>query len=602
MIPHSLNIHLPVWYNVRSIKEFMSYINEINESFDFLGFNPRGNQVQQIDQIVRAMLDDNARHVILSAPTGTGKSLIGAVVGETVHRIKKPNQQEGATFLLSATNVLLHQYMETFEPVNKKDRTNFCLLKGASNYSCEALSSDTEPQTAESCSMILFKLNGMDDIISKYCSSCEFQQNRAMRDKSRHLITNYSYYFTDRLSAQKFMPRTVCVFDEAHLINDLYTEHCAIHFSEKRLLVIAQEVSDNLKLGNAQIFKDLKTIGTHLSSGKIMGETYRDYIAILAEIYTDIYEAASNEAERSIRTPAKYLKLNKMAMKYIGLQNKILDFLEHEYAHSFEYKEKDTKTGQGDHEVFIKPIFVSEKFETLVNADHNLIMSATISERFAKRTLTLDPKERVQYIKLDPQFPKENKKVIFFNAANLNYNTMKDPEVVKKLSNNAAIIAKHHTDKGERGIVLAPSFVLVESIAGVLRRTLGKDVKIFEHLRGEKLADWIQAFKAYDKGPAVFLTPSGFEGLDLAGDLSRFQIISKVPFGSLGDKRIKYIADAFPDIYGELALMKIVQGAGRSVRSADDYATTYILDAAGARLWKNNPWADEFESSFKTNL
>ncbi|WP_407305329.1 helicase C-terminal domain-containing protein, partial [Acinetobacter sp.] len=159
----------------------------------------------------------------------------------------------------------------------------------------------------------------------------------------------------------------------------------------------------------------------------------------------------------------------------------------------------------------------------------------------------------------------------------------------------------HHTKLGERGIVLAPSFAVVESLAETLRMMKG-GYKVFEHVRGEKLAELLEQFKAYSGGPAVLLTPSGFEGLDLPGSLSRYTIIVKAPYASLGDKRIKVILETYPMIYAEAALMKIVQGAGRSVRSQDDYATTYILDTAAQKLWRNNEWADEFEVSYSSEL
>ena len=87
-----------------------------------------------------------------------------------------------------------------------------------------------------------------------------------------------------------------------------------------------------------------------------------------------------------------------------------------------------------------------------------------------------------------------------------------------------------------------------------------------------------------------------YEGIDLSGDLSRFQVMVKAPFPSLGDKRIKFIADTHSEMYSIMTIMKIVQGAGRSVRSEDDYAVTYILDKNAERLFgsKENLWKDEF--------
>lgn len=583
----------------------MSYTSQILDAFERLKFSPRDKQLSHVERIVGAMLDDNARHVILSAPTGTGKSIIGAVVAEVVHTIKRPHETANASFLLTATNVLGQQYFDTFSNPDDPWDTTFRFIKGARNYECSALSTEEEPQTAENCAIRLFQKTGMEQIINEHCSKCEFQINRQLRERSRHLITNYSYYFTDRMANELLAHRTICVFDEAHLLNDLYTEHLAIYFSEKGLTNCAAEVSDNLSLGNTDIFKQLKMVANHLANGKITDDTYMSYVRILADIYIDIAEMANLEAERNIRNHTKFLKLTKLVKKYNGLGAKILDLLEHEFPHVFEFKEKNPKTGQNDNEASIKPIFVSDMFEKLCNADHNLLMSATISEQYAKRTLTMEPADRIAHIRLEPQFPRENKKVIFFKPMSLNYTSMKDPETVKKLCAHTFQIVEHHTALGERGIILAPSFNIVESIAGTLRNMFNrKDLKIYEHVRGEKLVDWLEAFKQHKDGPAVFLTPSGFEGLDLPGDLSRYQIITKAPFGSLGDRRIKVIMDTYPDIYALTALMKITQGAGRSVRSSSDYATTYMLDQGIQRLWtaKNNEWKDEFQTSFKSSL
>jgi Rad3-related DNA helicase len=82
--------------------------------------------------------------------------------------------------------------------------------------------------------------------------------------------------------------------------------------------------------------------------------------------------------------------------------------------------------------------------------------------------------------------------------------------------------------------------------------------------------------------------------------MSRFQVLVKAPFPSLGDKRMKFILDKHNSIYSLIALMKLVQGAGRSVRSIDDHAVTYVLDKNAERLWtsKANIWKDEFSQSF----
>jgi len=578
----------------------MSYQKQIEEAFSKFGFTPRDNQVNHVSRICEAFLEEEAKNVVLSAPTGTGKSIIGTVAAEVIHSIKNPATRENASFLLSATNVLLDQYHQTF--AEKAGDNTFLLLKGAANYECSALSTDDEPQTAENCAITLFRKNGMQNFIDTYCNSCEYAKARALKATSRHLITNYAFYFIDRMYAQAPLPRrTVAVFDEAHLLNDLFTDHNAIYISEKRLAQCADEVNDNLSLGNTDIFRDLKVMRDALIKGQITEQNYSTWLKQLLEVYNLISETAKSNADRNIRNASKYLKLQKLAKKYYNFGCKIDDLFTFQYPHVFEYKKKDPSARQSENEIHVKPIFIGDMFEVLDNAEHNLLMSATISEQFAKRTMTLPGKTK--HIRLDPQFLPENKKVIFYKPQSLNYRSMQETETVTKLSRTVTEIVKHHTEKEERGIILTPSFVVTETVCASLRKEKG-NFKIFEHVRGEKLATILADFKQHSKGPAVLVTPSGFEGIDLPGDLSRFQVLVKMPYASLGDKRIQTILDNFPDIYQLQALMKVVQGAGRSVRSQEDWATTYILDSAVQRVWtaKTNEWSNEFQTLFKSSL
>jgi Rad3-related DNA helicase len=578
----------------------MKYKEQILQAYNRLDFKPRGRQAEDIDQILTTFLDDGFQTIVLSAPTGTGKSIIGAVAAEALHMIKQPGAEAGASFLLVPTNVLSEQYHKTFQENRDPLDTRFRMIKGAGNFQCAALSTPEEPQTAESCALRLFNKEGLHSMIDTYCSPCEFALQKRMRDRARHLITNYSYYFIDRMYMEVLAKRTLCVFDEAHLLNDLFTEHNAIYFSDSRLKKMAEEIQEAMTLGHTTVFKILKSVKQDLNAGKINEGTYMQYLEQLADVYGQVTEAAQEAADREIRNPKQYLKLSRLAKKYFGLGCKIGDLMTYEYPHAFEYKEKDARKKQEEDEISVKPIFVGDMFEQLVNAEYNLLMSATLSEQYARRTLTL---ENAKHIRLAPSFPRENKKIVFYKPQNLNYNSLKEEKTVKQLQATCYEIVKHHIDKGERGIVLAPSFALTEGVAQALQGAR-LQAQIFEHRRGEKLAEILGHFKRHTAGPAVLITPSGFEGLDLAGDMSRFQIILKCPFGSLAEARMKHILKVYPDVYSLLSLMKVVQGAGRSVRGPEDWATTYCLDTNIQRVFtsKSNEWLDEFSVNFSSLL
>jgi Rad3-related DNA helicase len=103
-----------------------------------------------------------------------------------------------------------------------------------------------------------------------------------------------------------------------------------------------------------------------------------------------------------------------------------------------------------------------------------------------------------------------------------------------------------------------------------------------------------------DPSPTVLLSPSMQEGVDLKDDLSRFQVICKVPYPYLGDKLVKKRMHKWSWWYPLQTAKVIVQSVGRSVRSDTDTAITYILDADWERFWSKNK--DIFPKGFKETL
>ena len=78
------------------------------------------------------------------------------------------------------------------------------------------------------------------------------------------------------------------------------------------------------------------------------------------------------------------------------------------------------------------------------------------------------------------------------------------------------------------------------------------------------------------------------EGVDLKGESSRFQIICKIPYPYLGDKLVKKRMNKWQWWYPLQTAKTIVQSVGRSIRSNDDHAVTYILDAGWDYFWSKN--------------
>ena len=79
-------------------------------------------------------------------------------------------------------------------------------------------------------------------------------------------------------------------------------------------------------------------------------------------------------------------------------------------------------------------------------------------------------------------------------------------------------------------------------------------------------------------GNRVLISPSMTTGVDLPGDLLRFQIIAKLPIPYLGDPRVAQRRRENKAIENAEISSTLIQMYGRGMRTAQDWAVTYILD------------------------
>lgn len=96
------------------------------------------------------------------------------------------------------------------------------------------------------------------------------------------------------------------------------------------------------------------------------------------------------------------------------------------------------------------------------------------------------------------------------------------------------------------------------------------------HDSGEQ-APAVQRFKD-SRPPAIFISPSATTGLDFPYSTCEYQIIAKVPFPDLRSKILKARAKKDTEYPFYLAMLDVVQAAGRGMRAADDQCETFIVD------------------------
>jgi len=83
---------------------------------------------------------------------------------------------------------------------------------------------------------------------------------------------------------------------------------------------------------------------------------------------------------------------------------------------------------------------------------------------------------------------------------------------------------------------------------------------------------------------AILVASGMYEGIDLVGDLGRFQIIAKIPWASLGNPAMKHLSVLDPDYYLWDCMKTTIQACGRICRTPEDFGASYILDSSFRRL------------------
>jgi len=203
-------------------------------------------------------------------------------------------------------------------------------------------------------------------------------------------------------------------------------------------------------------------------------------------------------------------------------------------------------------------------------------MSATIDKSSFCENIGLE-KDDVAFVDTEKSpFPIENRTIDLLNIRRLSYGST-DEDEIEVIKTIDRILDDH---SNERGLILTSSIPRCQKILRYLSPKNTRRVRICHSRNNDgKSQDDVISEHASDP-TGVLLSSSLWEGVDLKDNLSRFQIIAKVPYPNYTEKRTRAKMNKFPLWYTSQTLTKILQGFGRSIRSDDDWAKTYVLDTA----------------------
>ena len=506
----------------------------------------RQKQEKALDFIYR-MIAKGIKDIVIAAPTGTGKSAIGAAIGFWASQKTMPLNGNQGAYYLCTQKLLQDQLEEDIQryPVMLQHATS---LKSAAEYECSHFGDcGTGMLHKPACSNLGMKC-------------CTYRCQVAKFLGSDLAITNYPYFFTERLYVNQFPSRRILIADECHTL-------------ENQLLKFVE-----LVIGSGEIEKFTPTLKEMPRM-----ENLEDYVNWLKDDFVPVMQsyqdAFANEQDLSPAKAKELLELNTM----ISRVDRAMGDMEADPDNWIFWQENVAKLeGHVEWVAIAKPLSAAPYFKDLLadTADVRIYMSAYPGTKdIFCATLGLDP-DQTAMLNLGSVFPKENRPI---HAAFVG--SMSKKNQVNTLPGFLRFMGKlldnHATEKG---IIHCNSYALGETIFDhFLRLPQGKRL-LFPRRADERENVYIDHRKRKDA--TVILSPSFTEGFDFTDDMARWQVIAKIPFPYLGDKQVSAKKDKDPEWYALRTVGTIVQASGRIVRNETDFGITYITDSDFDFLWE----------------
>jgi Rad3-related DNA helicase len=534
-------------------------MNKIEKYFPFPEIRP---QQKKAIEFTLNEFKSGKKFVILEMGVGCGKSATAVTISRYIqNNYKRTEDYEIGSWFLTTQKTLQEQYMRDFGGGNTLNSMK--TIKSAESFCCKQHDTSHESNKL-SCGEVsrIYKLNPAFKLFYSDCrgngGNCRYVIAKQEFLNSLESVTNYSYFFAESNYAGKIKPRDLLVLDEAHNIEDQASKFIEVTFSERFAKTI--NVSFPSKTDNSSVISWIKI--------KYLIKLKRELKNIKAKLDELNSSNSSNEYQKLAN---RYDKLDKHVCKI----NRFLDI----YDESNWVINIIPAKGNSMRHIEFKPVDVSQYMESNLFRFGNkiLLMSATILDKTAFCKSLGIPEEQTSFLRLPSPFDPKNKPVYILPAGSMSKSNV--DKTLPGMCELIQTILEQHKD--QKGIIHATNFKIVNYIIENI-----KDNRLITH--DSKNREQILKMHTQTDQPTVLISPSMSEGVDLVDNLSRFQILCKIPYPYLGDKVVKKRMENNVGWYDFKTMISIIQSFGRSIRSKDDHATSYVLDSDWVRFFRKN--------------
>ncbi len=500
-----------------------------------LQWEPRVQQIQ-INNKFEEVVKSNKKFFFIDAPVGIGKSYAIMMMANKYQEIKGDDSIKFD--VITNTKILQDQYLRDFDQMRS--------VKGVDNYYCQ--------QHRCNCS------EGIEigRIKDKKCFPCSYKVARKEFLDSDigvlnfHLFINYWEYSNDMMLERN---SRILFVDEAHSFEETYCNFIDAHLSKKYLA--------DLDIWRSEWEEQMLTIRTVSHFANFV----RNFV--IEEILLKVKEMESNVSSpylsdtEKIKILKDYKHLKRVKCKY----SRLLKDEENWRSNWVIQINKEDKDWVWSVEAIWAKDYLSELW---ANYDQVVFLSGTIlDKKFFSELMGCSNDDSI-HLTIESPFPVENRMIVFQDVDKLSFNRKREAfeNMIPEIN---SILERHNKDKG---IIHTTNY---EISKWVEKDILDKEGRLLTHDKFNKNS--ILEHHTKTSKPTVLVSPSMINGVDLKDELSRFQIIIKVPYPNLGSIKVERRMKSNGKWYSWKTLCDIIQSYGRSIRSENDYAITYILDS-----------------------
>lgn len=515
----------------------------------------RSEQEQAIDFTINS-INNGKKYIILDLGTGVGKSAIGVALANFFSKEQAHRGADSGGYFLTTQKILQEQYIKDFGGA----KGDMCSIKSASNYLCKRAK-------GQSCGEIkrFIKAHKGNAELSKCHVNCRYTDAKNQFMQSHLGVTNYAWFlnvakYTEDLNN----PRQILVLDEAHNIEEEISGFVDIQIDET--------MCDKVELR-------LPTFANREQAIKWIEDVFEPRITA---------KVSELEEEMGYSPDASIVKEHEFMDKYMC---KLHRFQERYTEENWVMNQHEAVMAKKKKSIDFKPIDVSQFCEDVLykHGQYVIFMSATILDPVKFAQSVGIPLDLMAHLKIESPFPPENKPVWYVPMGKMNLDTIN--ATLPKIAQAVQAILKRHPN--EKGIIHTHSFKILD----YLRKNVKSNRLLFQD---ESNKDKIITKHIKSSEPTVLVSPSMTEGVDLKDDLSRFQVICKLPFPYLGDQLVQKRKEKWDWWYSYETAKTLIQAMGRSIRNENDTAVTYILDEGWENFfrWNSGLFPPSFHKQF----